>query len=209
LRRLLLRTSILERVNGQLARLLTGDDGAERILQDLDQAGSFVLSLDGARTWFRYHQLFADLLQLELRRAAPGEVTGLHAAAGWLAGRGFAAEAIRHAQAAQDWDEAARLLAGYWPRLYLDGPITTIHELLAGFPAGLLSTDAGLAVVAAFDELAHGSLEAAERYPDLAERRSESVPDPRREQTRLLLLMVSLLRAHQRGNLPKPIPCPH
>ena len=101
MRRLLLRTSVLERVNGELARLLTGDDGAERVLQDLEQASSFVVSLDSARTWFRYHQMFADLLQLELRRAAPGEVAGLHAAAaGWLAGHGFAAEAIRHAQGA-------------------------------------------------------------------------------------------------------------
>jgi LuxR family maltose regulon positive regulatory protein len=50
-RRLLLRTSVLERVNGELARLLTGDDGAERMLQDLEQASSFVVSLDSARTW--------------------------------------------------------------------------------------------------------------------------------------------------------------
>jgi len=203
-RRLLLRTSVLDRVNGDLARLLTGDDGAERILQDLEQAGSFVMSLNPARTWFRYHQLFADLLQLELRRAAPGEVTGLHqAAAGWFAGHGLPAEAIRHAQAAQDWDEAARLLADHWPGLYLDGPPAAIHELLAGFPAGRLSTDAGLAVAAAFYELGHGSLEAAERDLDLAERRAESVPDPRRGQTELQLRMVSLMRAHQRGNLPR------
>jgi LuxR family maltose regulon positive regulatory protein len=180
-RRLLLRTSVLERVNGELARLLTGDDGAERALQDLEQASSFVVSLDSARTWFRYHQMFADLLQLELRRAAPGEVTGLHAtAAGWLAAHGFAAEAIRQAQAAQDRRLAEELLAGHWPGLYLDGQAGAVHELLAGFPAGWAATDAGLAVVAAADELTQGSLEAAERYLDLAERRSERVPEARR-----------------------------
>jgi LuxR family transcriptional regulator, maltose regulon positive regulatory protein len=202
-RRLLLRTSVLERVNGELARLLTGDEGAERALQDLEQAGSFVVSLDAARSWFRYHQMFAALLQLELRRTAPGEVTGLHqAAAGWLAGHGHPAEAIRHAQAAGDWGQAARLLADHWPGLYLDGRATTIHELLAGFPAGLAAADAELAVVAAADELAQGSLEAAERYLALAGRRSESVPEARRGQTRLLLGVVSLLLARQRGNLP-------
>jgi LuxR family maltose regulon positive regulatory protein len=202
-RRLLLRTSVLERVNGELARLLTGDDGAERALQDLEQASSFVVSLDSARTWFRYHQMFADLLQLELRRAAPGEVTGLHAtAAGWLAAHGFAAEAIRQAQAAQDWRLAEDLLAGHWPGLYLDGQAGAVHELLAGFPAGWAATDAGLAVVAAADELTQGSLEAAERYLDLAERRSERVPEARRGQTRLLIGVVSLLLTGQRGNLP-------
>ena len=81
-RRLLLRTSILERVNGELADLLTGAEGGERVLQDLEAAGAFVVSLDAARSWFRYHQMFAGLLRLELRRTAPGEVARLHAAAG-------------------------------------------------------------------------------------------------------------------------------
>jgi LuxR family maltose regulon positive regulatory protein len=202
-RRLLLRTSVLERVNGELARLLTGDGGAERVLQDLEQAGSFVVPVDAARTWFRYHQMFAGLLRLELRRAAPTEVTGLHqAAAGWLAAHGYPAEAVRHAQAAGDWDLAAGLLADHWPGLYLDGQAGAVPELLAGFPARLDAADAGLAAVAAADELARGSLEAAERYLDLAGRRSESVPAARRDQTRLLLGVVGLLLAGQRGNLP-------
>ena len=61
-----------ERVNGELADLLTGGSGGERILQDLEQAGAFVVALDARRSWFRYHQLFADLLQLELRRQRTG-----------------------------------------------------------------------------------------------------------------------------------------
>ena len=88
-RRLLLRTSVLERVNGELADLLTGASGGERVLQDLEEANAFVVSLDAARSWFRYHQLFAGLLALELRRTAPGEVAGLHrAASAWFAGTG-------------------------------------------------------------------------------------------------------------------------
>ena len=155
----------LERVNGELADLLTGAQGGERILQDLEEANAFVVSLDAARSWFRYHQLFADLLQLELRRTAPGEVTGLHeAAAGWFAGHGYPVEAIRHAQAARDWGLAARLLADHWPGLHLDGQAATVHELLAGFPAGRRAADAELAALAAADELARGSLEEAERY---------------------------------------------
>jgi LuxR family maltose regulon positive regulatory protein len=202
-RRLLLRTSILERVNGALANLLTGDEGAERVLQDLEAANAFVTSLDGTRSWFRYHQMFAGLLRLELRRTAPGEVAGLHrAAAGWLAGHGDPAEAIRHAQAAQDWVLAARLLAGQWPGLYLDGQAGTIHELVAAFPAGLAAANAGLAVVAAADELARGSLEAAERYLTLAERELESRAEAGQGHARLLLAVVRLLLARQRGDLP-------
>jgi LuxR family transcriptional regulator, maltose regulon positive regulatory protein len=153
-RRLLLRTSLLERVSGELADLLTGDIGGERILQDLEQANAFVTAVDAARSWFRYHQMFADLLQLELRRTAPDEVAALHrAASDWLAGQGFPVEAIRHAQAAQDWDLAARLLADHWPGLLMDGQIGTVHQLLAGFPAAVVTADGELMVMSAADEL--------------------------------------------------------
>jgi len=202
-RRLLLRTSILERVNGELAGVLTGVGGGERVLQDLEQANAFVVALDARRSWFRYHHLFADLLQLELRRTAPDQITTLHGvAADWLAGHGYPVEAVRHAQAAQNWELAARLLAGHWPALHLDGQAATVHELLAGFPAVTRAADAELAVVAAADELAQGSLEAAERYLALAERQSASVPAGREEYGRLLLGVVRLLLDRQRGNLP-------
>src|SRR4029077_7681672 len=68
---LLLRTSLLDRVNGELADLLTGRPGSERILLDLEDANAFVESTDPGRTWFRYHHLLADFLRLELRRTLP------------------------------------------------------------------------------------------------------------------------------------------
>jgi LuxR family transcriptional regulator, maltose regulon positive regulatory protein len=205
-RRLLLRTSVLERVSGPLADALTGGSGGERMLAELEQANAFVVSLDAARSWFRYHHLFADLLQLALRRTAPVEVTALHeAAAGWFAEHGFPVEAIRHAQAAQDWSLAARLLADNWPGLQLGGQAATVHVILSGFPAAAIAADAELATVAAADQLARGSLEAAGRYLRLAERGldgPESVPAGRRGQAHLLLGVVRLLLARQRGNLP-------
>jgi LuxR family maltose regulon positive regulatory protein len=201
-RRLLLRTSVLERVNGELADLLTGDIGGERVLQDLEQANAFVVSLDARRSWFRYHHLFADLLQLELRRTAPGEVTALHlAAADWFARHGYPVDAVRHTQAARDWGLAARLLADNWYGLQLDGQAATTHQLLAGFPAGTRTADAELAALAAAEELAYGSLEAAERYLGLAERAMASVPDARRARAHLLLGITRLVLARQRWNL--------
>jgi LuxR family transcriptional regulator, maltose regulon positive regulatory protein len=205
-RRLLLRTSVLDRVSGPLADALTGGSGGERMLAELEQANAFVVSLDAGRSWFRYHHLFADLLQLALRRATPGEVTALHgAAAGWFAEHGFAVEAIRHAQAARDWGLAARLLADNWPGLHLGGQAATVHVILAGFPAGATAADAELATVAAADELAQGSLEQAERFLGLAARQlagPASVPAGRRGQAQLLLGVVRLLLARQHGNLP-------
>ena len=104
---LLLRTSLVNRVNGELADVLTGRLGSERILLELEDANAFVVSLDPGRTWFRYHHLFADLLRLELRRTLPEEVPELHRrAAGWFTVQGQVAEAIRHTQAAGDWADA-------------------------------------------------------------------------------------------------------
>jgi LuxR family transcriptional regulator, maltose regulon positive regulatory protein len=201
--RLLLRTSVLDRVNGELADLLTGGSGGERVLQDLEEANAFVVSLNAERSWFRYHHLLADLLQLELRRTEPDDTALLHAMAGtWLTEHGYSVEAVRHAQAAQDWELASRLLADHWPALYLGGQTATVHALLAGFPVRALAADAGLAAVTAADELAQGSLAGAERYLGLAERASVSVPEGRRGQARVLLGVVRLQLAWYQGNLP-------
>ncbi len=202
-RRLLLRTSVLERVSGELADLLTEGSGGERILQDLEEAGAFVVSLDGRRSWFRYHQLFADLLQLELRHTEPGELPGLHAAAaGWYAGNGYPAEAVRHAQASQDWSLAARLLSDDWVDLDLGGQAATARELLTAFPAGVAAADAELTALTAAAELARGSLEEAERRLELAIRRSASAPADRRGRLEVMLTVLRLYLARQRGDLP-------
>jgi LuxR family maltose regulon positive regulatory protein len=202
-RRLLLRTSICERVNGELAGLLTGEAGGERILQDLEEAGAFVVSVDARRSWFRYHQMFAELLQLELRRSAPEELPSLHdAAAGWFATRGFPVEAVRHAQAAANWGLAARLLSDYWVALDLDGQAATAHELLARFPAGTVAADAELTVLVAADELTAGSLAEAGRQLTLAAQRSGSVAADRRGRFRVMSTVVRLYLARQRGDLP-------
>jgi LuxR family transcriptional regulator, maltose regulon positive regulatory protein len=201
-RRLLLRTSVLERVNGELADLLTGGSGGERVLQQLEQAGAFVAALDARRSWFRYHQLFADLLQLELRGSEQAGLPALHeAAAGWYADHGYPAEAVRHAQAAEDWGLAARLLSDHWVGLGLGGLGATAQELLARFPAAVIAGDAELAARMAGVELGRGSLEEAERYVVLATRALESGPSDRRERERVVLAVVRMRLARQRGDV--------
>ena len=201
-RRLLLRTSILEWVNGELAASLSGTRDGERVLQDLERAGAFVISLNAAGTRFRYHSMFSGLLVLELRRAAPGEMPELHRiASNWFAANGHPLEAIGHAQAAQDWDRAAQLLVSYWPGLHLNGQDEALHELLGAFPATMRAGDAELAALAAADELAHGSLKATGRYLALGEAAMASVPPGRRGRAQLLLSLVTLLAARQRGDL--------
>src|SRR5450631_3623809 len=97
----LLRTSLVDRLNGEFADVLAGRAGSERTLLELEDANAFVVSLDAQRTWFRYHHLLADFLRLELRRRMADEVPDLHRrAARWFADHGEAVEAVRHMLAA-------------------------------------------------------------------------------------------------------------
>jgi len=198
-RRLLLRTSVLERVCGPLADVLTGSLGGEGVLQDLEQAGAFVVSLDGRRSWFRYHQLFADLLQLELRRTEPQEQTiALHAAAaGWLAGHGHPVEAVRQALAAGDWGMAARLLSGHWLDLYLGGRGATLVGLLARFPRRVVAASPELTAVQVAGDLVRGALEDAGRHLAAATSALAAVPAERRGRVQVMLAVLRLFLARR------------
>jgi len=201
-RRLLSRTCVLERVSGPLADELTGGSGGGRILQELEQAGAFVVALDARRSWFRYHRLFADLLELELRHTEPAELAALHGtAAGWFAEHGFPVEGVRHAQATQDWELAGRLLADHWLDATLDGQAAAAYQLVASFPADAVTANAELTAVAAAAELTDGSLEEGARYLALAAAGAASVPADRREQFRVTLAVLRLYLARQRGDL--------
>ena len=197
---LLLRTSLLDRVNGELADLLTGRPGSEQILLDLEDANAFVESLDPARTWFRYHHLFADLLRLELRRALPAEIPGLHRrAAGWFVGRGQVAEAIRHTQAAGDWPEAARLLADHSFSLTLDGQAQTMQALARAFPPG--GDYPELALVRAGGDLVQGRLDEAAAHLAIAERHAQTAPPGRQRRLQVAIASLQLSLARRRGDL--------
>ena len=202
-RRLLMRTAMLERVSGPFADALTGDSGGERILQELERSNAFVVSLDAGRSWFRYHRAFADLLQLELRRTAPDEVRTLHAAAAeWLAQHHHPIEAIRHAQAAGNWSLAAELLSEQWFGLAMSGSAGTTHELLAAFPSRVRAADPVLTVLSVADELSYGSLNEAKRHFDCATHELTSVPAGRSRRCAVMLGVVRLILARQSGDLP-------
>ncbi len=202
IQQLLLRTALLDRVNGELADLLTGHPGSERILLDLEDANAFVVALDPARTWFRYHYLFADLLRLELRRRFPGDLPALHRlAAQWLTGHGEIAEAIRHTQAAGDWSDAARLLADHSFGMTLDGQAQTIESLLRAFPPGAVTGGPDLALARATSDLALGHLDEVSAHLTVAETAITSTPPERRHRLEVATAALRLSLARKRGHL--------
>jgi LuxR family maltose regulon positive regulatory protein len=199
---LLLRTSLLDRVNGELADLLTGHPGSEGILLDLEDASAFVVSLDPARTWFRYHHLFTDLLRLELRRRLPEQLPVLHRlAAEWLSEHGEIADAIRHTQAASDWSDAARLLADHSFGLMLDGQAQTIQTLLQAFPPGAVTEGPDIPLARATSELARGRLDEAAAHLTVAETSIAATPVDRQHRLEVATAALRLSLARKRGHL--------
>jgi LuxR family maltose regulon positive regulatory protein len=201
-RRMLLRTSILQRVNGPLADALTGGTDGERILLELEQANAFVVALDARRSWFRYHQLFAELLQFELRRTEPDVVASLREkAAVWYAEHGYPVEAVRQAQAGRNWSLATRVLSDHWVSLLIEGYTSTAIDLADALPAERAAANAELAVVIAM-RLMHRSLQEAEPYLGLAARGVDRLPAERRGHVRQLLTLARLYLARLRGDVP-------
>ena len=104
----LLKTSILDRLCGPLCDAVTEGSGGQAMLEQLERANLFITPLDHEGRWYRYHQLFADMLQARLQRTWPDLVPELHRRAGeWLAGQGTMEEAVRHALAGADFEAAA------------------------------------------------------------------------------------------------------
>jgi len=197
--RLLLRTSLLDRVNGALADLLTAASGSERILLDLEDANAFVVSLDPDRTWFRYHHLFAGLLRLELRRTQAAEIPALHRlAARWFAEHAQPADAIRHLQAAGEWTEAARLLTDHSLSMALDGRAGTVAALVRSFPAASGDESPELALVHAIADLDQMRLAEAAARLEIARSHADTTPELRMAITSLDLLLARL-RGHFDG----------
>ena len=204
--RMLLRTSLVDRLNGELADLLAGRSGSEQMLLELEDANAFVMSLDAQRTWFRYHQLLADFLRLELRRTMAGEVPDLHRrAARWFADNGDVVEAVRHTLAAGDWPDAARLVADHSFSWVLDGQAGTIDAVLQAFPEGASADHPDLALAHAANELNHGRLEEAVAQLTLAESHVQSAPPARRRRLTVAIASLRLALARRSGQFTEVI----
>jgi len=133
----LLRTSILERLTASLCESVTGRQDGQAALDALQRANLFILPLDDEGRWFRYHHLFADLLQARLQQTlSPDEIRGLHRlAADWNEKNGFPVEAVNHALAAKDFEAAADLIQQNASEFTIRGELTTLLQWIEALPA--------------------------------------------------------------------------
>ncbi|HET6319009.1 MAG TPA: AAA family ATPase, partial [Chloroflexota bacterium] len=170
-RRLLLRTSILDRLSGAVCDAVTGQSGGKAMLEGLDRGNLFVVALDDRRRWYRYHHLFADVLRAHLAEEQPDEVADLHRrASAWFADNDDPGRAIQHALAAPDYQRAADLIEHAARATLRSYRPAALIEWLAALPADLISTRPVLAAYYAFALLGLGELDVAESLLHDAER---------------------------------------
>ena len=141
LRQFLLRTSILERFCGALCRAVTGNPASLLVLDEIRKANLFVIPLgritsaDTGGHWFRYHHLFAEVLQALLERDHPDEMAALHLkAAAWFEDQGYADEAVDHALRSGDMQRARELILKHWDSILHRGEMATLLRWLDGLP---------------------------------------------------------------------------
>ena len=136
-RRFLLETTVLERMSAPLCDALTGRNDGQLMLEKLERENLFVVPLDDERRWYRYHRLFADFLRGRLAREEPEGPATLHLRASeWYEGNGQAAEAVRHALAAEDHERAADLVERVVGEMWFRGEAATLLGWLEALPEG-------------------------------------------------------------------------
>lgn len=176
----LTRTSILDRMSGDLCDEVLERADSTRRLEALEGGNFFVVPLDHHREWYRYHRLFRDLLRLELDRREPEAAPALHArAASWCERNGEPEAAIEHAAAAGDTDELARLVSRHALPFYRSGRVVTVEGWLRRFDEPeVLTRYPAIAGFGAFVSALRGRPDEAERYAYVLEHAGDGGPMP-------------------------------
>jgi LuxR family maltose regulon positive regulatory protein len=195
IRDFLLQTSILDRLNGPLCDAVTGQEEGKVRLETLHRGNFFVVPLDDTRQWYRYHHLFAEVLAAHLRAEHPKLVAPLHRrASAWYEQHGSAADAIRHALGAEDFDRAADLVERVLPTMLRSRQEAAVLGWLKALPDELFHVRPVLSAGYAHALLAGGEL--------------AGIEDRLRDAERWLGTTVNLhARPHPEGTHPSPVTC--
>lgn len=193
----LLRTSILDRLCATLCDSILEKQNSLASLQALERANLFLLPLDDQHQWFRYHQLFADILRARLQKTQPGLIPELHRrAAEWFESSNLMEEAIKHALAAQDFPLAARIVEKIAGPTIVSGQIRTALGWLESLPKELLNNSPNLCVIHAAALMFTNQLEAAEARLQVGERYMQSLQGEETSQQRAIRGKLEIMRAN-------------
>jgi LuxR family maltose regulon positive regulatory protein len=177
-RSFLLQTSILDRLTGPLCDAVTGQEEGNVMLAALERGNLFVVPLDDQRQWYRYHHLFADVLQARLMEEQPNQGSDLHLRASqWYEQHDLPSHAIHHAFAAEDFERAASLVELAWPAIFRGFQPATWLGWVKALPDELVRARPVLSVGYAWTLLDGGELQAAEARLRDAERWLDAAAD--------------------------------
>jgi LuxR family maltose regulon positive regulatory protein len=131
----LLQTSILDRLCGPLCDAVTGGNDSWSLLQKLEQANLFIVPLDDKGRWYRYHHLFAEVLQARLQQTQPDLIHELHRRAShWFEQNALNTEAVEHALGGKDWIHAMKLIEANLENIQSRGEVATALRWLGALP---------------------------------------------------------------------------
>jgi len=168
-REFLLQTAFLPRMNAELCDAVTGKRNARSCLDSLDAANLFLVPLDDQRDWYRYHHLFADVLQSRLRHDAPELLRELQQrASDYFWHKGQTQDAIQQALDGGHTTLAAERIEHVWPELRKNTPEAVLLNWLKPIPAATLERQPVLCAHYGMC-LMSGQLEQAEHYYQCAE----------------------------------------
>jgi LuxR family maltose regulon positive regulatory protein len=169
----LLKTSILDRMTGTLCEAVTGQKEGQKVLHQLEQANLFIIPLDNQRYWYRYHQLFTDLLRQRLEEShSPLEIKSLHLRASqWHEGNGLLVQAVEHALAAEDYQNAIRLIVLGSGDLFRRSQLNILARWWDQLPREVVGEHPTLCMLNAWAWLATGFPEKAENCLQLVEQK--------------------------------------
>ncbi len=135
----LLQTSILEQLSGPLCDAVTGQNTSQAMLEQIEQANLFLISLDEERNLYRYHSLLADVLRRHLQQSQPDQIPQLHyRAAVWYEQQGHIVKAVSHALASGNHELTARLIEQVTDTMLLSGEYSTLQQWLHSLPTACL-----------------------------------------------------------------------
>lgn len=169
-RSFLLQTAILDRLSGSLCDAVTEGKDSQKVLESLERGNLFLVPLDHERKWYRYHHLFAEMLRARLGTEQTAAIEVLHTRAStWYAQQGQAADAIRHALAAADFEGAAGLIERAWPEMDHQFQTQIWQSWVMALPSEVVNMRPVLNLNYAWALLNSGNLESATARLNVAE----------------------------------------
>lgn len=204
----LMKTAILNRLNGKLCEAVTGRINGQAVLTALDHANLFLIPLDNRAEWFRYHHLFAELLRVRLHQTfSADERAVLHRrAAEWYIQHGYVSEAVDHALQGKDDEQVAALVEQNARAMMFAGSVNLLNTWLTAIPKPVIQAHPRLTIYKIWIDVIQGKADLSEQAIQNTDVMLKAlVATPENEQLRVEWMVISSRFIALNGNTSRAI----